>query len=59
MVCTSTAVVSPEDFNDYQYQQLVRSMGIMMVKVVSRSNVDHALLHELLNKKEYIQAYKK
>ena len=59
MVCTSTAVVSPEDFNDYQYQQLVRSIGIMMVKVVSRSNVDHALLHELRNKKEYIQAYKK
>ena len=32
---------------------------IVMVKVASASNVDHALLHELLERERYIQAYKK
>ena len=32
---------------------------IVMVKVASASKVDHALLHELLERERYIQAYKK
>lgn len=39
----STTIVSAEDYNDFQ-----QSIGVFLVKVASQSDVDHALLYELI-----------